>query len=94
MNGYVCVLLKTFGVNSYSLKINNMAQIFVIEEQGEKFEFELDENGIIWFFETGLNNPKVNIGQIQGISNVSLSRAKESARTSCCQRTRAAKIGG
>jgi len=57
-----------------------MAQIFVIEEQGEKFEFELDENGIIWFFEKGLNNLKVNIGQVQGISNVSLSRAKESAR--------------
>lgn len=57
-----------------------MAQIFVIEEKGKKFEFELDEKGFIWFFENGLNNPKVNIGQVEGASNVSLKNAKESAR--------------
>lgn len=57
-----------------------MVQNFNIEEQGDIFEFELDNNGRIWFFENGLNSPKINIGQERTNPNIELEEAKELAR--------------
>ena len=57
-----------------------MAQRFNIEEQENKFEFELDNDGYIWFFENGLDKPKVNIGQKRIIPKIELEEAKELAR--------------
>lgn len=57
-----------------------MVQRFNIEEQGNIFEFELDNNGCIWLFENGLNNPKINIGQERTNPNIELEEAKELAR--------------
>ena len=57
-----------------------MAQRFNIEEQGKRFEFELGDDGIVWFFEKGLEKPKVNIGQVLIDPDIDFKKAKELAR--------------
>lgn len=57
-----------------------MAQKFDLEEQGKIFNFELDDKGVIWLFENGLDKPKVNLGQTGITPNIGLEKAKELAR--------------